>query len=144
MLEFSGSQTKRIDDFSPATSAAAGGHTLANLAAVERIPQDDPMFLKERKAYIGHLGIIPDTWLSISEPFLAISEDSNHSWYTEGFGTGLEAYSIMEGYERRKVGMSLPQPDGAQSTPSVGNREVIRGGLARIPGCRAAETDAVE
>jgi len=121
------------------------GHTLANLAAVERIPQDGPMFLKEQKAYIGHLGIIPDTWRGISEPFLAISEDSNHSWYTEGFDfipapprsrtefilrvhdeylrvsksdadrakllniryTGLEAYSIMEGYERMKAGMRL-------------------------------------
>jgi len=121
------------------------GHTLANLAAVERIPQDGPMFLKEQKAYIGHLGIIPDNWRGISEPFLAISEDSNHSWYTEGFDfipapprsrtefilrvhdeylrvsksdadrakllniryTGLEAYSIMEGYERMKAGMRL-------------------------------------
>ena len=61
------------------------GHTLANLAAVEAIPANGPAFLKEQKAYIGHLGIIPDTWRSISEPFLRISEDSNHSWYTEGF-----------------------------------------------------------
>ena len=121
------------------------GHTLANLAAVERIPQDGPAFLKPQKAYIGHLGIIPDTWRSVSEPFLRISEDSNHSWYTEGFDfipepprsrtefilrvhdeylrvsksdpdrakllniryTGLEAYSIMEGYERMKAGMRL-------------------------------------
>lgn len=61
------------------------GHTVANLAAVESIPQNGPTFLKSQKAYIGHLGIIPDTWRSVSEPFLRISEDSNHSWYTEGF-----------------------------------------------------------
>ena len=61
------------------------GHTLANLAAVERIPENGPVFLKAQKAYIGHMGIIPDTWRGIAEPFLAISEDANHSWYTEGF-----------------------------------------------------------
>ena len=121
------------------------GHTLANLAAVEAIPQDGPAFLKTQKAYIGHLGPIPDTWRSVSEPFLRISEDSNHSWYTEGFDfipdpprsrtefilrvhdeylrtvksdpdrakllniryTGLQAYSIMEGYERMKAGMRM-------------------------------------
>lgn len=121
------------------------GHTVANLAAVDGIPADGPVFLKPMKAYVGHLGPIPDTWRSVSEPFLRISEDSNHSWYTEGFDfikdpppsrtefilrvydeylkvsksdpdrakllniryTGLEAYSIMEGYERMKAGMRL-------------------------------------
>jgi len=121
------------------------GHTLANLAAVEGIPQDGPLILRQEKAYIGHLGTIPDTWRSPSEPFLRISEDANHSWYTEGFDfipnpplsrtefilrvhdeylrvsksdpdrakllniryTGLQAYSIMEGYERMKAGMRL-------------------------------------
>ena len=61
------------------------GHTLINLAAVESIPTDGPVFLKAQKAYIGHLGPIPDSWRSVTEPFLRISEDSNHSWYTEGF-----------------------------------------------------------
>jgi hypothetical protein len=61
------------------------GHTLVNLAAVESIPLNGPVFLKAQKAYIGHLGAIPDTWRSITEPFLAISENANHSWYTEGF-----------------------------------------------------------
>ena len=121
------------------------GHTLANLAAVERIPLNGPAFLKAQKAYIGHLGIIPDTWRSVTEPYLRISEDANHSWYTEGFDfipepprsrtefilrvhdeylrmmksdpnrakllniryTGLQAYSIIEGYERLKAGMRL-------------------------------------
>jgi hypothetical protein len=121
------------------------GHTVANLAAVESIPATGPAFLKLQKAYVGHLGPIPDTWRGMAEPFLRISEDSNHSWYTEGFDfiqelprsrtefilrvydeylkvsktdpdrakllniryTGLEAYSIMEGYERMKAGMRL-------------------------------------
>jgi hypothetical protein len=121
------------------------GHTIANLAAVEAIPANGPVFLKAQKAYIGHMGVIPDTWRSFSEPFLRISEDPNHGWYTEAFSfvgdpppsrtefilrvydeylrtaksdpgrakwlnvryTGLQAYSIMEGYERMKAGMRL-------------------------------------
>lgn len=138
------------------------GHTLANLAAVETIPSDGPIFLKAHKAYIAHLGPIPDTWRSVSEPFLRISEDSNHSWYTEGFDfipdpprsrtefilrvydeylrtvksdpdrakllniryTGLEAYSIMEGYERMKAGMRLYRN---VTGPSVaGSRDIAK------------------
>lgn len=121
------------------------GHTVANLAAVEAIPIDGPAFLKTYKAYIGHLGPIPDTWRSPADPFLRISEDPNHGWYTESFDfikeiprsrteftlrvydeylrvsksdperakllniryTGLQAYSMMEGYERMKAGMRL-------------------------------------
>ena len=121
------------------------GHTVANLAAVESIASDGPAFLKSYKGYIGHLGPIPDTWRSPSEPYLRISEDPNHGWYTESFDfmkeiprsrteftlrvydeylrvsksdperakllniryTGLQAYSMMEGYERMKAGMRL-------------------------------------
>jgi len=61
------------------------GHTVANLAAVEGIPADGPEFLKAQEAYIGHLGTIPDTWRGYSEPYLRISEDANHGWYTEQF-----------------------------------------------------------
>src|SRR5260370_15547678 len=116
------------------------GHTVANLAAVVAIPDDGPVFLRSEKAYIGHLGMIPDTWRSPTEPYLRISEDPNHGWYTEDFDfikeiprsrteftlrvydeyvrmrktaperaklmniryTGLQAYSMMEGYERMK------------------------------------------
>ena len=50
---------------------------MANLAAVEGIPQDGPVFLKSLEAYIGHLGPTPDTWRSPSERYLRISEDAN-------------------------------------------------------------------
>ena len=121
------------------------GHTVANLAAVESIGGDGPAFLKTYKAYIGHLGPVPDTWRSPTDPYLRISEDPNHGWYTESFDfmkdiprsrteftlrvydeflgvrktdpekarllniryTGLQAYSMMEGYERMKAGMRL-------------------------------------
>ena len=61
------------------------GHTVANLAAVQAIPADGPAFLKGFEAYVGHLGTIPDTWRSFTEPYLRISEDANHGWYTEQF-----------------------------------------------------------
>src|SRR5215813_307984 len=121
------------------------GHVVANLAAVQGIPENGPAFLKSLEAYVGHLGTIPDTWRSYTEPYLRISEDANHGWYTEGFDfipnppnsrtefilrvydeylrvksvdperakllniryTGLQAYSIMEGYERVIAGMRL-------------------------------------
>ena len=121
------------------------GHVLTNLAAVESIRDHGPSFLKAYKGYIGHLGPIPNTWRRPSEPFLRISEDPNHGWYTESFDfmkeiprsrteftlhvyneylrvsradplraklmniryTGLQAYSMMEGYERVKAGMRL-------------------------------------
>jgi hypothetical protein len=133
------------------------GHTVANLAAVEGITQDGPVFLRAQKAYIGHLGTIPDTWRSPSEPYLRISEDANHGWYTEGFDfipnpphsrteftlrvydeylknkskdperakllniryTGLQAYSMIEGYERIKAGMRLYRN---ASSPEEANR----------------------
>jgi hypothetical protein len=131
--------------FQPLGAWGFRGHTVANLAAVESIGSDGPAFLKTYKAYIGHLGPIPDAWRSASEPYLRISEDPNHGWYTESFDfmkeiprsrteftlrvydeylrvtktdperakllniryTGLQAYSMMEGYERMKAGMRL-------------------------------------
>src|SRR5581483_3535838 len=67
------------------TAWGVRGHTVANLAAVEGIPADGPAFLKMQEAYIGHLGTIPDTWRGYTEPYLRISEDANHGWYTEQF-----------------------------------------------------------
>lgn len=58
---------------------------MANLAAVEGIPQDGPVFLQSLEPYIGHLGPIPDTWRSPSEPYLRISEDAHHGWYADNF-----------------------------------------------------------
>jgi hypothetical protein len=69
----------------PAAAWGVRGHTVVNLAAVEGISQDGPVFLKIQEAYIGHLGTIPDTWRSYTEPYLRISEDANHGWYTEAF-----------------------------------------------------------
>jgi hypothetical protein len=165
----------------PAGAWGVRGHTVANLAAVEGIPQDGPAFLKVQEAYIGHLGTIPDTWRSFTEPYLRISEDANHGWYTEGFDfipnpphsrtefilrvydeylrvrtadpdrakllniryTGLQAYSIIEGYERMKAGMRLYRavddpsqaraslaPTYAAISPLLGNADQVKSMLA--------------
>lgn len=128
------------------------GHTIANLVAVETLPDEGLAFLRAHTAYVGHLGTIPDMWRSMTEPFLRISEDPNHGWYTESFDfikdvprsrteftlrvyeeylrvsksdperskflniryTGLQAYSMMEGYERMKAGMRLYRYAGAK------------------------------
>jgi hypothetical protein len=132
------------------------GHTVANLAAVEAIGEGGPVFLRQAKAYIGHLGTVPDLWRGMSEPFLRISEDPNHGWYTESFDfikeiprsrteftlrvydeylrvsksdperakflniryTGVQAYSMMEGYERMKAGMRLYRAAAAKGLPA--------------------------
>src|SRR5260370_9834582 len=150
------------------------GHTVANLAAVEGISQDGPVFLLAEKAYIGHLGTIPDTWRSPSEPYLRISEDANHGWYTEGFDfipdpphsrtefilrvydeslktkskaparakllniryTGLQAYSMIEGYERMKAGMRLYRnvsDPGALNRANIGSIYAAISPLLRDP-----------
>jgi hypothetical protein len=151
------------------------GHTVANLAAVEGISQDGPAFLLAEKAYIGHLGTIPDTWRSPSEPYLRISEDANHGWYTEGFDfipdprhsrteftlrvydeylktkskdperakllniryTGLQAYSIIEGYERMKAGMRLYRNVSDQGAPNRANIGSIYAAISPLLGDRA-------
>jgi hypothetical protein len=145
------------------------GHTVANLAAVESIGGEGPAFLKTYKAYIGHLGPVPDTWRSPAEPYLRISEDPNHGWYTESFDfikdiprsrteftlrvydeylrvrksdpekarllniryTGLQAYSMMEGYERMKAGMRLYRLAGAKDS-RLGNIGSLYGSISPL------------
>ena len=137
------------------------GHTVANLAAIESIGTGGPEFLRPMKAYVGHLGTVPDLWRGMTEPFLRISEDPNHGWYTESFDfikevprsrteftlrvydeylrvgktdperarllniryTGLQAYSMMEGYERMKAGMRLYRFAGAKAS-GAGMRDI--------------------
>jgi len=146
------------------------GHTVANLAAVEAIPNDGPALLRTYKGYIGHLGPIPDTWRSPSDAFLRISEDPNHGWYTESFDfikdiprsrtefalrvydeylrvkksdparakflniryTGLQAYSMMEGYERMKAGMRLYRIADSKGSTLAAQYSDIAGRYAAI------------
>ena len=61
------------------------GHQTSNRAAVESIPADGPLFLKDYEDWIAKTGPIPDSWRGASEPYSKIFEDPNHGWFKEQF-----------------------------------------------------------
>ncbi len=61
------------------------GHMTANRAAVDAIPADGPVFLREYREWIGATGPLPDSWRGVSEPYSKIFEDPNHGWFKEQF-----------------------------------------------------------
>jgi hypothetical protein len=61
------------------------GHQSANRAAVETLPDDGPMFLKEYEDWIVKTGPVPDSWRGAAEPYSKIFEDPNHGWFKEQF-----------------------------------------------------------
>ena len=61
------------------------GHSVANRAAVDALPADGPVFLKEFRDWIGHTGPVPDSWRGATEPYSKIFEDPNHGWFKEQF-----------------------------------------------------------
>jgi hypothetical protein len=61
------------------------GHSVANRAAVDALPADGPVFLKEFRDWIGHTGPVPDSWRGTTEPYSKIFEDPNHGWFKEQF-----------------------------------------------------------
>jgi hypothetical protein len=61
------------------------GHQTANRAAVDAIPADGPVFLREFREWIAVTGPLPDSWRGTSEPYSKIFEDPNHGWFKEQF-----------------------------------------------------------
>ncbi len=61
------------------------GHQSANRAAVEAIPGDGPLFLKDYVDWIAKTGPVPDSWRGASEPYSKLFEDPNHGWFKEQF-----------------------------------------------------------
>jgi hypothetical protein len=61
------------------------GHSVIDRAAIESLPVDGPVFLKNYVDYIADSASIPDTWRHASEPFSKIEEDPNHGWFREQF-----------------------------------------------------------
>jgi hypothetical protein len=66
------------------------GHMTANRAAVDGIPADGPVFLREFREWIGATGPLPDAWRLTPEPYSKIFEDPNHGWFKEQFAFMLE------------------------------------------------------
>lgn len=68
----------------PAALAWGGrGHAVIDFAALDTLPEDGPVFLRNYADYIGEEAGAPDTWRSSSEPFSKIDEDPNHTWFLE-------------------------------------------------------------
>lgn len=61
------------------------GHTIANRLAVQSMPADGPVFLKNYTEWIAATGPVPDSWRGTSEPYSKIFEDPNHGWFKEQF-----------------------------------------------------------
>lgn len=60
-------------------------HSVIDRTAVDALPADGPVFLKQYVDYIAGSASIPDTWRQASEPFSKIEEDPNHGWFREQF-----------------------------------------------------------
>lgn len=58
-------------------------HAAINRAALEQLPENGPLFLRDHDDFIGGLASLPDTWRYPSEPFSKIDEDPNHGWFRE-------------------------------------------------------------
>ena len=61
------------------------GHSVIDRTAIETLPADGPIFLKDYVDYIAGSASIPDTWRYASEPFSKMEEDPNHGWFHEQF-----------------------------------------------------------
>jgi hypothetical protein len=70
----------------PAFSWGTRAHAVIDRTAVDTLPADGPIFLKNYVDYIAGSASIPDTWRGASDPFSKIEEDPNHGWFREQFG----------------------------------------------------------
>jgi hypothetical protein len=61
------------------------GHVTSNRVAVDSLPADGPVFLREYREWIAATGPLPDSWRGVSEPYSKIFEDPNHGWFKEQF-----------------------------------------------------------
>ena len=69
----------------PAHAWGVRGHVTANRAAIDALPDDGPVFLREYREWIGVTGPLPDSWRGTSEPYSKLFEDPNHGWFKEQF-----------------------------------------------------------
>ncbi|CAE1132852.1 nuclease [Xanthomonas euroxanthea] len=99
-------------------NAAAWGHrahAAIDSAAVQALPDDGPVFLKQYVQVIADGATLPDGWRSESEPFLKIEEDPNHGWFREQFAfmqhppRSRYAFVLALYDEQRRIASSDPQ-----------------------------------
>jgi hypothetical protein len=69
----------------PAFPWGTRAHAVIDRTAVDTLPADGPVFLKNYVDYIAGSASIPDTWRGSADPFSKIEEDPNHGWFREQF-----------------------------------------------------------
>lgn len=69
----------------PALAWGHQAHVVIDRAAIETLPPDGPVFLRDYLDYITRSATLPDKWRSATEPFAKIEEDPNHGWFREQF-----------------------------------------------------------
>jgi hypothetical protein len=69
----------------PAMAWGERAHAVIDRAALDALPSDGPLFLRNYADDIAASATMPDSWRSASEPFAKIAEDPNHGWFKEQF-----------------------------------------------------------
>jgi hypothetical protein len=93
-------------------------HSVIDRTAVDSLPADGPVFLKQYVDYIAASASIPDTWRNASEPFSKIEEDPNHGWFREQFAfmhtIPRSRYEFVLALDRERQRIRTTDPDNAQ------------------------------
>lgn len=61
------------------------GHAVIDRTAIESLPADGPVFLKNYLSLIEDSSTLPDDWRDDATPFSKMEEDPNHGWFQEQF-----------------------------------------------------------
>lgn len=70
---------------SPAMAWGHRGHAVIDRTAIESLPADGPVFLKNYLGLIEDSSTLPDDWRDDATPFSKMEEDPNHGWFQEQF-----------------------------------------------------------
>jgi hypothetical protein len=93
-------------------------HAVIDRTAVDTLPNDGPVFLKNYVEYIAGSASIPDTWRQTSEPFSKIEEDPNHGWFREQFAfmkvIARSRYEFVLALYRENLRIQKSDPQQAQ------------------------------
>jgi hypothetical protein len=69
----------------PALGWGHRGHSVIDRTAVESLPPDGPVFLRNYLGLIEDSSTLPDDWRDHATPFSKMEEDPNHGWFREQF-----------------------------------------------------------
>ncbi|WP_232309465.1 nuclease [Luteibacter yeojuensis] len=69
----------------PALGWGHRGHAVIDRTAIESLPPDGPVFLRNYLSLIEDSSTLPDDWRDDATPFSRMEEDPNHGWFQEQF-----------------------------------------------------------